>query len=130
MMPSLNSIPLVCFPDDATAIVIDVAKTKTACRLHPMLFFTPSTIHILEIVILFDELLRDVLTGLKVNALPGTDTAIDILERLWIEDGHGGPFLFLARQMSTMDASKADSRDRPCSTLVIVIVNGKDLEEI
>ena len=74
------SNPLVCLPDNPTAIIIHIAKTKTAGRVHPVLFFTPSTIHVLEIVILLDELLRDVLTGLKVNALPGTDTAIDILE--------------------------------------------------
>lgn len=94
-----------------------------------MLLLTPGTVHILEVIILLDELLRNSFTRLEVNALPCTDTAVDILERLGVEDGHGSAFLLLSWQVSAVDTSKADSRDGS-SALITIVFQGENLQEI
>lgn len=127
--PLVYELLLLGTENNASSVLVNISKAKFVGRVDPVLLLAPGAIHLLEIIVSLNKRLRDVSAGFEVNALPGTNTSIDILERLGVKDGHGSALLLLTRQQPAVDTSETNSRFQ-VTVLPFVLVHDKDFQEI
>mmetsp|Transcript_23874 Transcript_23874/g.50317 ORF Transcript_23874/g.50317 Transcript_23874/m.50317 type:complete len:249 (-) Transcript_23874:1003-1749(-) len=90
-------------------MAVHVAQSHLVGRFDPVRLFPAGPIGVLVVPVEGLEVFRHVLAGLKVDALPGADAAVDVLQALGEKSAHGDTVSFRLGFSAAVDAADSDA---------------------